>query len=256
MQPAALTNPVTAQHYVQFQREGYVILPAAIPRLQLEALRAACGDAIAAKDAAMAAKGITVDGITHQGRRYFLPFNYRTHQAARDFLFGPLMGEVVRATLGPQAFLFLDQFVVKGPDQGMRFAWHQDSGYIPFRHTPYLSCWIALDDMSEANGTISVLPFSRFDSRSLMSHRQEAGTNDMIGYDGDDPGELVEVPAGSIVAFSSRTFHRSGANRLPQLRRAYLCQYSVEPLLKPEGGLWIGAEPVLADGRLVGPPAV
>lgn len=36
------------------------------------------------------------------------------------------------------------------------FAWHQDSGYSVYqggasRHKPYVTFWIALDDMSEKN---------------------------------------------------------------------------------------------------------
>ena len=37
-------------------------------------------------------------------------------------------------------------------------------------------------------------------------------TNDRIGYEGDEKGEAVIVPAGSIAVFSSLVLHRSGAN--------------------------------------------
>ncbi len=37
---------------------------------------------------------------------------------------------------------------------------------------------------------------------------------------------VVEVPAGSIVAFSSRLLHATGSNQTPDLRRVYLMQYS------------------------------
>jgi ectoine hydroxylase-related dioxygenase (phytanoyl-CoA dioxygenase family) len=48
---------------------------------------------------------------------------------------------------------------VKAAEQGMPFSWHQDSGFIDHRHRPYLTCWIALDDMTEANGTVYLLPY-------------------------------------------------------------------------------------------------
>jgi len=42
--------------------------------------------------------------------------------------------------------------------------------------------------------------------------------------------------AGSIVAFSSLTLHSSGANVTETPRRAYVCQYSVGPIIDPETG--------------------
>ena len=42
--------------------------------------------------------------------------------------------------------------------------------------------------------------------------------------------------AGTVVAFSSLTLHRSGANTTPNPRRAFVCQYSVEPIKDPETG--------------------
>ena len=47
--------------------------------------------------------------------------------------------------------------------------------------------------------------------------RSRPRTNDKVGYHGNDPGEPAIVPAGSIVVFSSRTFHRSGPNLTGQL---------------------------------------
>ena len=95
----------------------------------------------------------------------------------------------------------------------------------------YLTCWIALDDVSEANGTVYLLPYERAGTRDVVVHVRDEETNDMIGYFGDDAGDPVVVPAGSIACFSSTVFHRSGPNtteqhpsrlRRPVLRRAAL----------------------------------
>jgi ectoine hydroxylase-related dioxygenase (phytanoyl-CoA dioxygenase family) len=51
-----------------------------------------------------------------------------------------------------------------------------------------------------------------------------------------DPAALGLAPAGSIVAFSSVTMHRTGANTTDQPRRALVCQYTAEPLLRPDTG--------------------
>ncbi len=239
---------VTPEHLAAFARDGLFVLPRIIPAAQLRALQDECMRLIAVRDADMEAQGIEVDGITHKGRRYFIHNNQNTSAVCREWIFGDMMAEIAQSILGPQVQFFLDQFVVKGPEVGMKFGWHQDGGYVGFPHRPYLTCWITLDDMSAANGTISVLPYNRAGGTEVKLHIREAGTNDMVGYHGNDLGDLVEIPAGSIVVFSSQTFHKSGPNTTNALRRAYLCQYTAEPLYKPDGTLQIWADPFLVDG--------
>jgi len=162
------------------------------------------------------------------------------------------MADICRATLGGDAFLFNEQYVVKCAEVGMKFSWHQDSGYIGYDHREYLSCWCALDDMSVANGTVYMLPHERSGVRGRVEHTKEEGTNDMVGYRGSDPGDPVIVPAGSIAVFSSVTFHRSGANSTNKMRRVYLTQYSAEPIMTKDGTrFWNVALPFLKNGQRV-----
>lgn len=243
---------ITAQQKQQYQDEGYFILERAIPEDQLAILRGECQHFIDVINAELDAEGVAVKGINHRDKRYFIANRYKDSAKLRDFLFGELMAAVCKASVGPNAFLFVEQFVVKMAEVGMKFAWHQDSGYVGHPHTPYVSCWCALDDVSEENGTIYVLPYSRAGTRTMVKHTKEAGTNDMVGYFGDDPGVPVIVPAGSIVAFSSTLFHRSGANKTNRPRRSYLCQYSLEPILTKDGSKpWCAAVPFLKDGQNV-----
>ena len=122
------------------------------------------------------------------------------------------MAQIARGALGDTVYLFNEQFVIKAAERGMKFGWHQDSGFIHYPHEPYLTCWIALDDVTEENGTVYLLPYSRAGTRDVVEHFHDEETNDLIGYFGDDPGDPVIVPAGSIACFSSTLFHRSGPN--------------------------------------------
>ena len=170
------------------------------------------------------------------------------------------MAEICRATLGEVAYLFNEQWVVKGAEVGMKFAWHQDSGYVKFRdpqttHKPYLTCWTPLDDVDETNGTVYLLPHSRAGTKNhIFDHKREEGTNDLIGYTGDDPGIAIKAPAGSVACFSSTSFHRSGANTTEAMRRVYLTQYSAEPLISSDGTLWGDAVPFVKGGANVYDP--
>jgi len=246
---------VSQEQIEQFHKDGFFILEAIIPEAVLNDLRDECMRFIDAFDREMEAKGVQKDGINHYKKRYFVGNRSSESPIMQNFLFSDLMADVTRSVLGDSVYLFVEQYVVKAADSNNKFNWHQDSGYVGHAHTPYLSCWCALDDMSVENGTIYVLPYSRDGRNSadeLIEHEILDATNDKVGYHGDDPGDAVIVPAGSIVAFSSRTFHRSGANTTDQYRRSYLCQYSPEPIMNKEGtALWQRAEPFFVDGKRV-----
>ena len=241
----------------RFERDGFVILESVIHRDALAMLREECAVFVERTDRWLDERGTDVFGITHRGKRYFIANRYRESERMRGFVYGDLMRAITTALLGPTVYLFNEQWVVKGAEQGMQFAWHQDSGYVNFRdpgntHRPYLTCWCALDDMTRANGAISVMPHDRVGSRNtVFAHRHEPGSNDLVGYEGDDPGELCEMPAGSVAAFSSTSLHRSGANGTSRWRRAYLTQYASEPIYSTAGDLWAQAVPFVKDGELV-----
>ena len=240
-----------------FSRQGFVILESVVDAATLDMLREECAVFVAKTDTRLDARGTEVFGITHRGKRYFIANRYRDSERLAGFVYGELMREITTAFLGETVFLFNEQWVVKGAEQGMKFAWHQDSGYVNFRdpgntHKPYLTCWSALDDMTRENGTISIMPHDRLGSlATVFPHRREPGSNDLVGYSGDDPGTLVEMPAGSVAVFSSTSLHRSGANTTNRLRRAYLTQYSAEPLRSADGQLWGQAVPFVSGGRSV-----
>ena len=245
---------ITNRQIEQYKTEGYFILQSVIPDAVVESLREECQRFIDERDREMEAKGVTSIGITHYRQRYFISNQWRRSQAITDFLFSDLMADVGRATLGDDVYLFNEQYVVKAPEIGTKFSWHQDSGYIGHYHRPYLSCWCALDDMTVENGTVYVLPYERagMTADDLFDHTIEDGSNDKIGYHGDDPGIPAIVPTGSIVVFSSRTFHRSSPNTTDGWRRVYLAQYSAEPIMDKTGEkTWNQAVPVVLNGEKV-----
>ncbi|NRA03594.1 MAG: phytanoyl-CoA dioxygenase family protein [Myxococcales bacterium] len=248
------TVAVTDDRKQQFDRDGYCILEDAIAPARLEMLREECGFLVDECDRAMATSGEAVRDINHRGKRYFISKRHADRPRLRDFVFSEPMARICRALIGDDVWLFNEQFVVKSAEVGMPFSWHQDSGYLDSGcpHKPYLSLWCALDDVGEENGTVYVLPFSRAGVRSRVDHVRQEGTNDLIGYGGDDEGEPAIVPAGSIVAFSSVTFHRSSANTTDEPRRIFLAQYSAEPITDPRTNeFWALATPFLENGTRV-----
>ncbi|GMV79269.1 MAG: hypothetical protein AMXMBFR7_04530 [Planctomycetota bacterium] len=246
----ALTLPrIGSAQRTQYRDEGYFILEGAIGAEDLALLRAECSKAVASRDAELDRLGVDTEGLTHRGKRYFVRQPSLVSPELLRFFLGETLAECAHATVGPEAFAFYEQFVVKCGEQGMRFGWHQDGGYVKsFNPCPYVTCWCALDDVSEANGTAYILPFSRAGTRELVDHVRDPENNDMVGYHGDDPGIPVVGPAGTIAVFSSTTFHRSGANTTPNPRRAYVAQYSPQVIRKADGTALHRSEPILRGG--------
>jgi hypothetical protein len=251
-------SPITQSHREQYRREGFFVLESVIPEGHLNLLRTTATKAVRQMDEQMDREGTDTLGINHRGKRYFVGQSYADHPELGTFLFSDFMAEICRATLGEMAFLHNDQFVIKCGKTGMIFAWHQDGAYVQARigdHPECITCWCTLDDVDETNGTVYILPVSRFGKRELVEHRRDPVTNDRIGYFGDDPGDPIIAPAGSIAVFSSLVFHRSGANPTGKQRRVYLAQYAPEPI-QNEVGQWpqYFAEPFIKGGETLSVP--
>jgi ectoine hydroxylase-related dioxygenase (phytanoyl-CoA dioxygenase family) len=246
---AASALNITSEHARLFREEGFFLLGGIVPQGVLDTLRRECQRFIDERDREMDRLGVDKLDLDHRGSRYFV-HAYGKSPAIERFLSSDFMVQIAQAALGDTVYLFNEQYVVKAAEQGMRFGWHQDSGFIDYPHRPYLTCWIALDDMTEANGTVYLLPYSRAGTRSVVKHVHDRESNDRIGYFGDDPGDPVIVPAGSIACFSTTLFHRSGPNTTGRVRRVYVAQYSAEPILSEDGSQpRLLAEPLLVDGK-------
>ena len=251
---AELKAQISDDQVRQFRDQGYLVLDQHVPPEHIQLLRDVCDDLIAETDRDIdAGRTDHVQEITHKGKRYFIDGACDKRPELSAYVFSEYMANVCRATIGPNAYLFKNQYVVKCAEVGMKFSWHQDSGYIAEPHRPYLTTWCALDDVSEQNGTIYIKPRSAGDEL-FMEHRRDERTKDLVGYSGDDLGVPVIMHAGGLVAFSSTTLHRSGANNTNRIRRVYLAAYSAEPMPLKKGTTR-QAIPFLENGELVVPAA-
>ena len=264
-----MTPTVTPAHLEQYDNRGFFVLERVIPPAHLELLRQLVDDAVAAR--IHGGKVGSAEGeqlMDTGGGRYFI-FGL---EEQRPEIYRALFGEWAVSIIGAlthESAMFHTEFVVKEGgrrDGNTRFGWHQDGGYntapdaggagVP--RTPHISIWCALDDMSASNGALRVLPFERnptdhpvsfmvpprpgAGSRPIFEHRRVTpdGENinnlrgDIGAYFGDDPGDLIEVTAGSVVVFSALTLHGSGANTTQAPRRALNIAYTQSPFVPAE----------------------
>ncbi|KAK9906490.1 hypothetical protein WJX75_002768 [Coccomyxa subellipsoidea] len=121
-----------------------------------------------------------------------------------DIIFASSLKNLVVELLGREACIFNDQYIIKPPHAGelSAFPWHQDSNWLrecDVEVQPYLSAWIALDDMME----------------------------DM----------MLTIPAGTLVIMSSTLMHSSLPNISNHLRRAWMPQFSARPIVNCKTGV-------------------
>jgi|MDSY01.1.fsa_nt_gb hypothetical protein len=156
-------------------------------------------------------------------------------------------------------YLVNEHFVVKPAHSEVAFSWHTDENeqFPCMRPPPYLSVWLALDDTSEANGTLRVIPTATdpaasdephisssarttVDTRSGAEECSDAPSKrarlDGIGgaarapSEGESAAVVLDAKAGTAILFSSRLWHASGANRTSSTRRVFYAQFSASPI--------------------------
>jgi ectoine hydroxylase-related dioxygenase (phytanoyl-CoA dioxygenase family) len=185
--------------------------------------------------------------------------HWRITPGFHDLLWNPALVMAASQLLGGSVRFWHDQLFCKPAKHGGVVAWHQDYSYWtrtqPMAH---LTCWIALDDSTEANGCLRYIP---------GSHRWPLLPMPALAGDMDGLREVlneeqiqqfekevkVEVKAGECAFHHPLLVHGSKENRSERSRRAAVMNYlrdgvisgSDEPLLK-------GVPPVKSGDRMAG----
>lgn len=216
-----------------FEAQGYVPAETPLAAQELALLRRVC-DQLLEEPPEDNIEGL--HKIRLGRRRQFLSHRHEEFPELEAFLLNGTPARLAQSLFG-KAYLFNEQFVVKGPKKGASFAWHQDGAYVGFDHKAYLTVWMALDDVSEANGCVYLLPRNLAEKPDLDPHKPvEEGSGELNGYFGDETGAPLQGSAGLTIGFSSLTLHRSGPNGTDNARRAFIAQYSPEPIIDPATG--------------------
>jgi ectoine hydroxylase-related dioxygenase (phytanoyl-CoA dioxygenase family) len=213
---------ITEDQHRQYNELGYFVLENVFTHAEMDAIAEEIEQFQRRHEETLAEKGGT-EGISRAGEITFTAFLAEHNDVIREFCKRPEFVAITTQLLGPDVDLYWNQSVFKGPEGTKQFPWHQDDGYTPVTPSPYLTLWLALNDATEENGTISVLPKSH--KNGLIPHRKSS--IGLICHELDDPdqGVVVPVPAGSMAVFQSLTMHKSGVNRSQGMRKAYVIQY-------------------------------
>ena len=131
---------------------------------------------------------------------------------------------IVEQILGPDLKMFRNALLLKPPQVGSQKGMHQDSPYWPIEPMDLCSCWFALDDATEENGCLGVIP--EWHKRGPLPH--VSVTDDYVVEDGQfDFDDMVMAPvrSGGGVFFHSLLPHYTAPNRSAAWRRAIALSY-------------------------------
>ena len=205
-----------------FNELGFVKLANVFLRCEIDAVIEAIDPLEAKGEAWLRDRGgqvaiATADVIT------FTTHLVRKSRYLREFAAHPAIKDICHDLIGEDVRLYWDQSVYKKTGKEQEFPWHQDNGYTFIEPQQYLTLWIPLVDVDEANGCPWIAP-----------RRHKLGTLEHwatpIGYkclEQVDDAVAVPAHAGDVIAFSSLAPHRTGPNlRTGSVRKAYILQYA------------------------------
>jgi phytanoyl-CoA hydroxylase len=127
---------------------------------------------------------------------------------------------------------------IKGADFGSPVEWHQDWAFYPHTNDDLLAVGICIDEMTEENGCLMVMPGSH--RGPVLDHHQDGhfvGAVTDPAFD-DSAAEKVELPAGGISIHHVRALHGSLPNRSSKARRLLLFQYASDDSWPLMGSDW------------------
>lgn len=136
----------------------------------------------------------------------------------------PLVLSVVKQFLGDWFILNLQNAVINRPNQiHHQSSWHRD---LPYQNWVIsrplaINALLSIDEFSEITGGTHVLPFIH--KTEVLPSDPYIAANRVV----------AAAPAGSAIVFDSMLFHRAGANKSKNIRRAVNNLYTT-PILKQQ----------------------
>lgn len=165
-------------------------------------------------------------------------------ETIKNFLLRKLPSIISKIHSSEKLHIFNESYIVKEPNSEIAFRWHTDANeqlaaIFPSYRTEYYSAWCPLDKATDENGTLAFpintriieLEMNRSSASGVLYFSPVKISSDCRESEDvspleDDSGKMLTVEIGTIVIFSSNTWHRSGHNRSLYPRRVLYIQYS------------------------------
>jgi phytanoyl-CoA hydroxylase len=221
-----------AEQRAYYEEQGYLVFPQLLDSAELGNLRTALAEVLHDADGLTETNDKFSITRTDDGgfsvRRIFDPIAW--HAAFRDLVLNPKILDVVENLIGPNIQLHHTKLNLKPPSsREARFEWHQDYPFFPHTNFDLLAVMIYLDDATEENGCLTIIPGShKWGPRNHLFAKDGAFSSQLEDKSvlGDPARWLkVPVPAGGMELHHCNLLHSSTANRGTRPRSAMVIQY-------------------------------
>lgn len=221
---------LTRTQVEEYEERGFTLVEGAVPPGLLAELRAATDGIVAA-----------ARGLTESDERYDLDASHtpeapKVRRIKSPYLFWPPFARLVREAcvldavedlLGHDLRLYNHKVNIKAPEYGAAVEWHQDWAFYPHTNDDGLAVGIYLDDVTEENAPMAVVPGSH--RGEVYDHHADGcfcGAIDPTACDLDF-GRAVALtgPAGAMTLHHVRAVHGSDLNRSSRPRRFVIQGY-------------------------------
>jgi phytanoyl-CoA hydroxylase len=218
----------TREQVDQYRNEGYIVVERLFAAEDLarvdETIRRMTNDALSGGDFSkvLELEPLPVDG-ERVPRRIFSP--YDQHETFRSLAHDERMLDKIESLIGEDFNLQHSKLNMKPAKVGSAVEWHQDMAYFPHTNDDLVTTLIYLDDATEENGCLQILP------RHHTHYFNHAGPDGrfagMITEDLTDFGKPrnLAAPAGSVIFMHCITPHASLPNNSIRPRRTLIYEY-------------------------------
>ena len=228
-----------------FRDNGYLVCRGVFDEAEVDALRrgvdaviaTAAGSRFDANHTWSAARDAEGDGDGELRELVLKGFHDLQYHAAvfTHAVAHPRLVAALTQVIGPNVQLHHTKMLVKPPEKGAPFPMHQDYPYFPHARHTVTAASVHLDDATEENGCLRVVPGSH-----KLGPLEAIGPSNIVDSAKYPIEEGLALPAqaGDVVLFNYLTIHGSGVNASDRPRRNVLFQYrdpEDEPLLRDDG---------------------
>lgn len=217
----------------QFRRDGYIKSGRMFSDEQVEVLRGELERVMKEKDRPDVQQPISISNWNPKAPIWQIVNIWEASTPFREAMSHPaIVEEVAQITGAKELRLWHDQIQYKPATEGGVNSWHQDWPYWPTITplTDQVSAWIALDDVDEANGCMSMVPGSHTWGNCIEFLHTIKDFKAMPGQYKDHKIEvkLAPVKKGEVHYHHGLTWHGSHANTSGRPRRAIAYHYMTE----------------------------
>nr|WP_099564347.1 phytanoyl-CoA dioxygenase family protein [Gaetbulibacter sp. 4G1] len=132
--------------------------------------------------------------------------------------------------LGSDMALDFDMLINKAPYTNTETPWHQDAAYwIKMPDKRAVSCWVALDDVYEANGCMWFIPKKK--STNILKHYAMPNKGALFCKTDTKEAQSIPLNSGGCTFHDGFTLHFSKGNSTNSQRRALILNFRPESMI-------------------------